>query len=224
MFCTNCGSEISDNSVFCTNCGAQVRQQVPNPPPEEPITEEIAATIAGSSSGSSSEPAVPSEAVPEPSSVAMPAQAPQQVAPVQPVQQEPVNSVPVQSPVYHPEPPVQPIEPAYAPIPAPVAPQPAAAAPSIQAVQPAGETKPVSTGLYVLMMLLMCLPIVGLIVHIIGLATARQKSFKNYCRAVVILGIIGLLLVIAGLIVGYVMLDSINEFLADFNIRIDPMF
>ena len=79
-------------------------------------------------------------------------------------------------------------------------------------------------GLYVLMQLLMLLPVVGLVVHIICLVAAKQRSFKNYCRAVVILGIIGLLLVIAGVIVGYVMLDSVNEFLADFNIRIEPLF
>ena len=231
MFCTHCGSENGDNSMFCTNCGAQLKQPIPNPPPAEPITDEIAATIAADAPVQPSDSGSASAAVnvSEPVCAATPAVDPEPVAPSQPVytpapapaayeSTQPVPPVPPASPV-------QPIQPAYAPIPTPVS-SPAAPVSTVpaQSVKETEETKPVSTGLYVLMQLLMLLPVVGLVVHVICLVAAKQRSFKNYCRAVVILGIIGLLLVIAGVIVGYVMLDSVNEFLADFNIRIEPLF
>lgn len=229
MFCTNCGSENSDNSMFCTNCGAQLKRPIPNPPPAEPITDEIAATIAADAPVQPSDSGSASSAVnaSEPVCVATPAVDPEPVVPSQPesfytpapvpATYEPAQPVP-------PAAPVQPIQPTYAPIPTPVTSPAAVPIVPAQSLKATEESKPVSTGLYVLMQLLMLLPVVGLVVHIICLVAAKQRSFKNYCRAVVILGIIGLLLVIAGVIVGYVMLDSVNEFLADFNIRIEPLF
>ena len=212
MFCTNCGTVVDDKALFCMNCGAQLQ------PKEEPAVETVAAVEAAPVA----ETASVVESVPENA-----------------VREEPVvdtgaetQSVPAETPVYETpaeaSAPVVPVEPVFAPKPvatytAPMAAPVVPAAPPLDTPAAPAE-KPTSVWMYLLMILLNGLPVVGLIAHIIALAVAKKKSFKNYCCAMVILGIIGLLLAIAGVVVGYVFLDELNELLAEFNIMIEPLF
>ena len=98
--------------------------------------------------------------------------------------------------------------------------------PQAQPVSPAPvqDKKAVSTGLFILMMILGAIPVIGLIIHIITLAASKNKSLKNYSRAYVILGIIGLVLLLIGAIIGYFLFDYIQEFLSEFNINIEKLF
>lgn len=141
-----------------------------------------------------------------------------------PVVAQPEKTIPAAVPPVAPAQPVSPVRPAYAPIPTAVQmPVKPPVQPTTMQVPPAPAEKPVSTWLYVLMLFLTCIPVVGLIVHIICLATAKQKSFRNYCRAIVILGVIALVLAIAALIAGFIFLDQINEFLSAYNIQIESL-
>lgn len=141
-----------------------------------------------------------------------------------PVVAQPEKTIPVAVPPAAPAQPVSPVRPAYAPIPnavqMPVKPP---VQPATMQVPQAPAEKPVSTWLYVLMLFLTCIPVVGLIVHIICLAATKQKNFRNYCRAVVILGVIALVLAIAALVAGFIFLDQINEFLSAYNIQIESL-
>ena len=76
----------------------------------------------------------------------------------------------------------------------------------------------------ILMLLVMNIPFVGLIVHIICLAAAKQKSFKNYCRAVVILGIIALVLAIVCMVLCLIFMDALNDILREYNLEIKRLF
>lgn len=201
--------------------------------PEEPISEEpIAAEppVAPVVAAVPEEPVAPvAPPVPEEPVVPVTPPAPAQpVVPVAPpvsaqptpVVAQPEKPVPTATPVA----PATPVRPAYAPIPAavqmPVKPQ---TQPTTVQVSQAPSEKPVSTWLYVLMQFLTIIPVVGLIVHIICLAAAKQKSFRNYCRAVVILGVVALVLLIAALVAGFIFLDRINEFLSAYNIQIESL-
>ncbi|MBE6952728.1 MAG: zinc-ribbon domain-containing protein [Ruminococcaceae bacterium] len=231
MFCINCGAVIDDNARFCMNCGAQVQNQE-SAPVEEPVQEVVPVVeaapaveeipVAEAAPVVAAEPAAPSEVLWEEPVIASTATAAQPV----------VEAAPAEVPA-EPVAPVAPVEPMYAP--KPVVPRPVPAAPvmPVVPVAPVMEApvavavpaeKPTSVWMYLLMILLNGLPIVGLIAHIIALAASKKKSFKNYCCAMVILGIIGLLLLIAGVVVGYVFLDELNEILAEFNIMIEPLF
>ena len=122
---------------------------------------------------------------------------------------------PVARPTYAPEPVPTP---APIPTPAPVVKPVAVSAPAAPA------EKPVSTWIYILMLLVMNIPFVGLIVHIICLAAAKQKSFKNYCRAVVILGIIALVLDIVCMVLCLIFMDALNDILREYNLEIKRLF
>jgi hypothetical protein len=199
LICSNCGKEISDNSLFCTECGAKITAVKPEAPnqPENLNTEPTQAPVV-----TDAPPAPAPETYNKPAEILnTPAYVPE------PAQQYPQSyqnyqPAPAPIPVYTP-PPVQ-----Y--------PQPAAA--------PMASAPAVSTGIYILMILVNAIPVVGLIAHIIALASTKNKSFKNYCRAVVILGIIGAVLAIGVMVAGYFMFDTIQDFLRQFNIDAELTF
>lgn len=217
MFCTNCGSEIKDQSVFCTNCGARVKPQTSNAQPEVPdAVDEIATAI-------EAEPVVQPAPAAEQPVAAEPAKPAEEPAPAASNPEPAAHFNAVTPPTTQPTPVARP---AYTPAstPAPI-PTPAPAVKPVTVSAPAAPAeKPVSTWLYILMLLVMNIPVVGLVVHIICLAAAKQKSFKNYCRAVVILGIIALVLAIAGVVLSLVFMDAINDILREYNLEIKRLF
>ena len=218
MFCTNCGSEIKDQSVFCTNCGTRVKPETSNAQPEVPETvNEIATAI-------EAEPVVQPVPAAEQPVAAEPAKAVEEQAPAASNPESAAYFNTVTPPPTQPTPVARPAYAAPAPVPVP-APAPAPVVKPLTVSAPAAPAeKPVSTWLYILMLLVMNIPVVGLVVHIICLAAAKQKSFKNYCRAVVILGIIALVLAIAGMVLCLVFMDSINEILREYNLEIKRLF
>ena len=217
MFCTNCGSEIKDQSVFCTNCGARVKPQTSNAQPEVPdAVDEIATAI-------EAEPVVQPAPAAEQPVAAEPAKPVEEPAPAASNPEPAAHFNTVTPPTTQPTPVARPTY-TPAPEPAPI-PTPAPAVKPVTVSAPAAPAeKPVSTWLYILMLLVMNIPVVGLVVHIICLAAAKQKSFKNYCRAVVILGIIALVLVIAGVVLSLVFMDAINDILREYNLEIKRLF
>lgn len=203
--------------------------QPEEPIAEEPIAEEppVAPVTALEESAVPVAPPVPEEpavpvAPPVPTQPVAPVIPPVSAKPVAPA--TPSVSTPVVAQPEKPVPAATPVRPAYAPIPTavqmPVKPQ---TQPTTVQIPQTPTEKPVSTWLYVLMLFLSFIPVVGLIVHIICLAAAKQKSFRNYCRAVVILGVISLVLLIAALVAGFIFLDRINEFLSAYNILIESL-
>lgn len=216
MICKNCGKEIDDSSIYCTECGTKVSSTIAEQPVVEDKPEaDIAAEnngVAATSEPASAEPAADAA----PSTVSNPYK-PQSAEPFPREPQRQVSRFDGYQPYAQQntqnfrQPP-----PAYAPpAPAPYQQKPAAS-----------ETaqKPVSTGVYILLMIVGAIPLLGLLVHIIALAATKNKGFKNYCRAYVILGIILLVLTIAAFIVGYFMFDKVQEFLRQFNIDIEKSF
>ena len=200
MICKNCGKEIKDDSVFCPECGTKTAAPATQQPVnEEPVKEEaVAEQSVTQETYSEAQKSFEPEAAP-----AAPVQAgfipPAGMPPVPPAGREPY---PYTQQEYRPAPPVS-----YPPQPA--------AVPAERAV---------STGIYVLMLIIGSIPLVGLIAHIIALVSSKNRSFKNYCRAYVILGIIALVIALAIAVVGYFMFDKIQDILRDFNIEIEKLF
>ncbi len=197
MNCKNCGNEIAENSAFCPECGTKVSIEektleavadVTNIE-EQSIDTEIAATELPDSTSD--------ESVGDYSQAGTSEAAPWYEQPaVAPI------------PWYE-----QPTQPAYG------TPPPSVAPPPVTQETPALSTaQPVSKLLYILMMIVNSIPLVGLIVHIICMITAKNKNFKNYCAAVVILWIVGIVLsLIAATILYFVFKDFFAEIMEKFS-------
>lgn len=208
MFCVNCGAELKEGTQFCVNCGFK---QTPNKEaaPDLPETEQVAAAA-------SAEPAAPVyEAVTEPAAEPLFETAAVEVPPVEPVHEpapipEPVPAAPVytaQTDTYIP-PVIETTDPKADKKAAKQAKKTAAR----EKAAASGAGKPVSAGLYVLLLILGAIPVIGLIVNLIVMAAAKNYSLKNFAKAVVILSLILLIILLIAAIVGYIFLDEIKEF------------
>ena len=172
-FCTQCGASLSDDTRFCTECGA--------------LTDAVdSAAPMAEEAPSSPPPPPPAESSPPP-------------PPAQPVQPPPPPPPPPQQPVYQQaayQQPAQPIyqQPAYQPPPAPAQGDPD---------RPAKGSKyePISTGGFIGIFLLLCIPVIGLILMIVwACGGCRKVSKRAMARAMLILTAI---MLVIGLIIGF---------------------
>jgi len=180
-FCTGCGAPISDNKKFCTECGT-------------PVPVEEAAAVQETMIEQMQEAAeIPAETVQQ--SARQP-QARQQQTSQPAYQQPPVQQAASQQ--YYQQPTVQPVY------------QQAAPAYDPDAVPPKGSKyEPITAGGYIGIMLLMCIPIIGLILTIIWACGGCKKVNKrNLAKATLIMMAISLVI---SLIMGFVVKKVINS-------------
>lgn len=182
--CTQCGAELRDGIAFCTECGAKAPEVTQSVPVAEtcvscgaPMKEGIAfCTSCGAKKGEKA-----AQQTPQPPKQAAP-------PPPPPPQQPPVAA----APVYQAPPPQQPIQ------------QPIQAAPQQTLEQSVKGTKyePITTGGFIGIMLLLCIPIIGFILLIVwACGGCRKISKRSFARATLILGVI---MAVLGLIIGLV--------------------
>lgn len=202
--CKVCGAEMADTTVFCTNCGTRFELEEAAAPapaetaPEAPAAEPVAEPVA---EAAPVEPAAPVYSIPETPVAPEPVVA-EPVAPA-PVVAEPVAPTPVAAPtpapapVYTaPTPAPAPAAPVYA---APTAPRPVYTAP-VAAPAPVVE-KPFPTAGFFWMLLVYNIPVIGFFVNLICCFAAKNKSFKNFTRSIMLWWIIGLIIGIVTAIV-----------------------
>ena len=194
--CTQCGAELRDGIAFCTECGAKAPEVIQSVPVAEtcancgaPMKEGIAfCTSCGAKKGEKAAPPAP--------------QPPKQAAPPPPPppQQPPVAA----APVYQAPPPQQPVQ------------QSVQAAPQQTFEQSVKGTKyePITTGGFIGIMLLLCIPIIGFILLIVwACGGCRKISKRSFARASLILTAIVLVLsLIAGLVLKTVFDSALSSF------------
>ena len=198
--CNKCGASLADDTRFCTECGNKIEAAAA--PAEaavtgevvkevKEVTQEIAETVAE---------AVTEEPVASP---AAPAPAPQPQPAPQPVYQQPVYQQQAyqqtyQQPVYQ--------QPVYQ---QPVV-QPVQQAPKTDA-KPEGKYALISTGGFIGITLLMCIPLLGQLLLIIwALGGCKKKQKTYYARACLIMIIISLALTA---LIGFAAKKLINNFI-----------
>lgn len=224
MFCVNCGKKLNDDALFCTGCGAKL---TPKKAVETVIQQEIPAENTVIQSFEPEETVKSDELVQKAEDTIAAvkdaiADKPVDFAP--PAAAAPIFEAPKPAPVQEPVR-FEQYRPAAQPVPPPqFSGQPQVPQQGFNAARPvdysrpaaaAPEQKPVSTGLYFLLLIVSALPVVGLITSIICLASAKNRSFKNFCKAAVILGIIYLVIVIACAVLSWIFIDELNEFIAN---------
>jgi len=193
--CTQCGAELSDDIRFCTECGAPLPEgtapQTENKPEEKKETVTVAA---------------PAQPEPAPAPEPAPTPAPPPPPPVQ--TPPPRQTPPPQQPVYQQQVYQQPV---YQ--------QPVYAAPAAADDRPAKGSKyePISTGGFIGIMLLLCIPIVGLILMIVWACGGCRKVTKRaMARAMLIITVIMLVLAI---IFGVAVKGVINKAMKEIGIE-----
>jgi len=188
-FCTNCGASLPDNRKFCTECGTPLAAPAAEPPaaPEmtSPLTEPDPVFSA------------PAGSTPEIS-------APEPAAPVsQPVMQQPAYYESAPAPAAPPQPVHQapPSQPAYQ------APAPAYG----DAAPPKGSKyEPITAGGYIGIMLLMCIPLIGLILTIVwACGGCRKVNKRSLARATLIMMAVSLVLSLIIGIAGKAVFNSV---------------
>lgn len=191
--CTQCGTELRDGIAFCTECGAKAAASVQSATPVctcgscgAPMKENIAfCTECGAKKGANTAP----QAHQPPKQAATP--------PPPPPQQPQVAA----APVYQASPPQQPIQ------------QPIQAAPQQTLEQSVKGTKyePITTGGFIGITLLLCIPIIGFILLIVwACGGCRKISKRSFARATLILAII---MAVLGLIISLVFGSMIQSLL-----------
>ncbi len=207
MFCENCGNPLPEDSKFCLSCGAKV--------------------VSAESEGQAvQEAAVAADTVQVDEAPAADAvvQTEQQAAPAEPIQYEPqpkpaapvtpvAQPAPAQPKPAQPAPQPKPAQPAAYQQPAPQAqPYQQPAAPVSQPI--AKNEKPLPTWKFMGIMLLTGIPIIGFIMILVwSFGHSCNRNTKSYARAVLIFGIIGLILTIAGVIINLEALKELTNFI-----------
>ena len=127
-------------------------------------------------------------------------------APVQPVRAAaPVTHPPQSQPVYTPPPPQRLVQPAYAPPQQPYYNNQAAGYGALQA-----NREPLGVGSYIGMFFLSAIPMVGFIMLLVwAFGGSVNLNKKNYARAILIMGLIGVAVWIVVLVIGLVVGRSI---------------
>lgn len=181
-FCTECGATLSDDKKFCTECGTPVQAE-----PQENMVAELV---------TDEQPAETAPVYTEPVNQPVYQQAVQTPPPVQPTYQQAAQTPPPVQPVYQQTvqapPPVMPIQ---------QTPPPVYGAD----VPPAKGSKydPITTGGYIGIMLLMCIPVVGLILILVwAFGGCKKINKRNLARATLIMAAISLVIsLILGLLI-----------------------
>ena len=182
--CSQCGAELRDGIAFCTECGAKAVEPIQSAAIVNvcgscgaPMKENVAfCTECGARKGEKV-----AQQVPQPQKQAASPQPP-------PPQQPPVSV----APLYQAPSPQQPVQ------------QPVQATPQQTLEQSVKGTKyePITTGGFIGIMLLLCIPIIGFILLIVwACGGCRKISKRSFARATLILGVI---MAVLGLIIGLV--------------------
>lgn len=237
VFCTNCGSQSSDDSKFCASCGTPLHAPQPVSEPstdipteehttaiqapvqvsEEPVEEPIIDAITEITEEIADE--ITDTAVAPGSTYEFSTEVPSQtVDQPEPATQEPVatdhppRTEPSENRQFSPPTPQQPVQ---HPKPVQVAPQ------QWESQSPDFNSPPTSTSPYALMgtwnivlsIILMNIPVIGLIISIVWAAGGCRKIIRrNLARAYLLLLAIGLVLsIISALVVGIFFADVITE-------------
>ncbi len=191
MFCEKCGSQMPDDSKFCLNCGAQneVAQPVQDVEQEAAVSVDAApavSEVATEIKSSVEEQAAPEQPKPQPEPVKEEA-----TPPVQPAPQPATHTAyvpPTGQPYQQPVPPTQ----QYT-----VEPKP-------------DKITPLPTWKFIGMFILTGIPIVGLIMVLVwSFGSSFNRNTKSFGRAILILGIIGLVLSIISVIMYWSVLEGI---------------
>lgn len=208
-FCTGCGATLADDRKFCTECGTPVNAEEKGASPAEQSAEREAVNkvpdmgtpvpveIQRKPDAQSSAPVQP--AYQNPSDAARPrrrsVQSTQPATPPTPRPTPQINPQPVyQQPVYQQTAPVMPQQPVY----------------GGDAVPAKGSKyEPITAGGYIGIMLLMCIPVIGLILTIIwACGGCRKVNKKSLARAALIMMAVSLVI---SLILGLVFKGVVNK-------------
>lgn len=188
-FCTNCGKEIPEGVAFCTECGTKASE--PKAATEQPA-EAVAEKAPEAVIAENTQPAAQQTAAPQP-------QATYQAPPQQGYQQQPPQAPPAQNygqPQYqqpYTPPPTQPI---------------ALTAESVKGT----KYEPISAWGFIGIMLLMCIPVVGLILTIVWACGGCRKICKrSLARAAIIMTVIGIVIGIIFALVGGALINSLLD-------------
>lgn len=213
-FCTGCGATLADDRKFCTECGTPVNAEEKGASPAEQSAEREAVNK------------VPDMGTPVPVEIQRKPDA-QSSAPVQPAYQNPsgaarprrrsvqsAQQTPHQTPRPTPQPEPQPVyqQPAYQqPVyqqTAPVMPQPPVYGGDVAPAK-GSKYEPITAGGYIGIMLLMCIPVIGLILTIIwACGGCRKVNKKSLARATLIMMAVSLVI---SLILGLVFKGIVNK-------------
>lgn len=229
-FCTNCGTMLTEDSAFCMKCGTPIPKETDSSPsfekvPEEPIEKNAPAEAVFEeektditdeektfTNEATIEEPIKEEAFPK-KEEAPAFEAPRQTQ-VPPYTQEPFGT---QAPPKWQAPPQNPVPPFVAP----------PAAPKEEAAK-AENPKAVGPWAFFGLMVLFCIPVIGLIAYIVLAFVPVNENIKNFARA----NLIGLmfalifllLLVIAFILLQDILLEALSDLL-DTNIRdLDDLF
>lgn len=188
-FCTNCGKEIPEEVAFCTECGTKVSK--PKAATEQPA-EAIAEKAPEAVIAENTQPAAQQTAAPQP-------QATYQAPPQQGYQQQPSQAPP--QPNYQ--------QPQYQ---QPCTPPPAQPAELTAESVKGTKYEPISAWGFIGIMLLMCIPVVGLILTIVWACGGCRKICKrSLARAAIIMTVIGIVIFIIFALVGGALINSLLD-------------
>ncbi len=183
-FCTNCGTEIPDNVAFCTECGTKAPEAVtPEAQSQQQVTTQEKTPVT---------PAAASNDLPQ---APQTAQQPVYQSPPQQINQTPpqqINQAPLQQqqqPQYQ-QPPIQKTE-------------------LVAADVKGTKYEPISAWGFIGILLLMCIPIVGLILTIIwACGGCRKVTKRSLARASLIMMVIAVILGLIIALVGGLLVNS----------------
>lgn len=195
MFCEKCGNQMPDDSKFCLNCGAQNEVTQPVQDVEQEAGASVDATpadISGAATDAQStveQQPVLEQAKPQPE----PVKAAPTVQPAQRTQPAPqMGNVPPAGQAYQ-----QPVPPTQQYV-----------------VEPKPEKiSPLPTWKFIGMFILTGIPIIGLVMILVwSFSSSFNRNTKSFARAILILGIIGLVLSIVGVIMYWPILKEIVDY------------
>lgn len=207
MFCENCGNQLPDGAKFCVNCGAKIEAaETTDAAIEESAVAadvaEVEAADAAEAGAAAGEPVPVPDQQPEPAFEPQVGQAQASPGP-RPVQPAPQMAQP-------------------APQMAQPAPKPQDKPPVMRPDMPASVMKPEKVNplpvwKFIGILILQGIPVVGLIMILVwAFGGSFNKNTRNYARAVFILGLIGLVLMIASAIVFWSFFKDIVDVLKEF--------